>query len=234
VSSDSFAAFSPMHAIVVIALSVLTFAVVRSSQRLNPAQRSRRRVRLGLAMLSVQIVYQFYWLVLRSGSGESLPLHLCDVAGAAAVLAFLVPIRLFRSLLYYWGIGLSSLAFVIPVLEEGPVSPAFWLFWLSHWVIVGGAVYLVAVDGFRPAWRDLCTAVAVMLAYGVATVFLNKAWGSNYMYTGDHPMPTPGSFEIAWPFPRLIVFGASAALLMLAAHLPWVLPNRRLSSKGGR
>ncbi|MEO0631359.1 MAG: TIGR02206 family membrane protein [Planctomycetota bacterium] len=148
-SSESFAPFSLMHAVVVAVLSVLTLAVVGSSRRLDTAQRNRRRLRLGLAMLGVQVIYQFYWLVVRSGSGESLPLHLCDVAGAVAVLAFLLPIRLFRSLLYFWGIGLSSLAFIIPVLEEGPVSPAFWLFWLSHWVIVGGAVYLVAVDGFE-------------------------------------------------------------------------------------
>jgi uncharacterized membrane protein YwaF len=118
------------------------------------------------------------------------------------------------------------LAFVIPVLESGPGSPEFWLFWLSHWVIVGGALYLVLVDRFRPSWRDLVFSITVMLLYGIITVFLNAAWGSNYMYTGDHPMPTPGDLDVAWPMPRLPVFGVAAALLMVAAHLPSLLLPR--------
>ncbi|MEL6795811.1 MAG: TIGR02206 family membrane protein [Planctomycetota bacterium] len=225
-SLETFSAFSIMHAVVVSAFSVATVLVIVPSRKLTAAGRNRRRFQLGIAILLVQVVYQAYWLGFQADSGEALPLHLCDVAGAVTVAAFLIPIRFFRALLYYWGLGLSSLAFLIPVLERGPVSPEFWLFWLSHWVIVGGAIYLVAVDSFRPRWRDLATAVAVMLAYGLLTVPLNVRWGSNYMYTGDHPMPTPGDLDIAWPMPRLVVFGIAAALLMLAVHLPWVGSRR--------
>ncbi|MEM9661188.1 MAG: TIGR02206 family membrane protein [Planctomycetota bacterium] len=224
---DEFNAFSPTHAITVVVLVGATLGIVAASRGLTVAERRRRRLRLGIAMLAIQSAYQIYWLVFRSDSGESLPLHLCDVAGAVAVAAFLIPTRLLQALLYYWGLGLSSLAFVIPVIESGPASAEFWFFWLSHWVIVGGAVYVVAVDRFRPAWRDLAVALAVMLCYGLLTVPLNTHWGSNYMYTGDHPMPTPGSLDIAWPFPRLVIFGAAAGLLMLAVHVPWARGRKR-------
>lgn len=228
-SLHSFAPFSVMHAVIVLVFAIATAMVVRASRALDAAQRDRRRVRIGLVVLGVQVVYQCYWLIFRSGSGESLPLHLCDVAGAVTVAAFLLPIRPLRALLYYWGLGLSTLAFLIPVVESGPSSAEFWLFWISHWVIVGGALYLVLVDRFRPTWKDLGLAIVVMLAYGMLTVFLNHAWGSNYMYTGDHPMPTPGDLDIAWPTPRLLVFGAAAAALMLTVHLPWVRTTKAAS-----
>lgn len=221
-NADAFTPFSVVHGVVVAAVAVATTIVVALSRGLPSRQRDRRRKQIAVFIIAVQIVYQAYWLLLRRDSGESLPLHMCDIAGAVAVAAFVAPIRLFRGLLYYWGLGLSSLAFLIPVLEQGPASPEFWLFWLSHWVIVGGAVYLVAVDRFRPTWRDLGTAVALMLVYGIVTVFLNIEWGTNYMYTGDHPMPTPGDLDLAWPMPRLFAFGIAASLLMLAVHLPWI------------
>ena len=222
-SLDRFEPLSVMHLVVVVVLAFATWAVVRGSRGLSRRSLDRRRFWIGLVALGVFLANQVYWMGFRSGSGESLPLHLCDVAGLIAALAFLIPTRALRALLYYWGLGLSTLAFVIPVTRAGPNSPEFWLFWISHWAIVGGAIYLVTADGFRPAWRDLWFATAAMVVCGFLTMLLNIAWGTNYMYTGDHPMPTPGELELAWPVPRVPILGVAAFALMLAAHLPWAM-----------
>ncbi|MFG0258989.1 MAG: hypothetical protein ACF8LK_01445, partial [Phycisphaerales bacterium JB041] len=59
---------------------------------------------------------------------ESLPLHLCDLAAWVAPLALLTQRRWLRSLLYFWGIGLSTQAFFTPVVDGGHGDIRFWLF----------------------------------------------------------------------------------------------------------
>jgi hypothetical integral membrane protein (TIGR02206 family) len=124
-------------------------------------------------------------------------------------------------LLYFWGVGLSSLAFVIPVLEVGPANLEFWSFWLSHWMIVGGAVFMTLALGYRPALRDLVIAAVVLVAYGLAMIPVNTALGSNYAYVA--PESPPAAFLGAWPLPRLPLLGLSAVLLMILVWAPWAL-----------
>ncbi len=70
---------------------------------------------------------------------KSLPLHMCDIAGLLAPLLFLTHWRPIRSMMYFWGIGLSTQAFITPTLLEGIGEQRYWLFWLNHLAIVGSA-----------------------------------------------------------------------------------------------
>ncbi|MEM8758203.1 MAG: TIGR02206 family membrane protein, partial [Planctomycetota bacterium] len=164
-----FSSFSLMHAVVVFVITAASVALIRHAHR-RPERRHVIRRMLAVAFVAVQIAYHAYWLGVRGEVRTSLPLHLCDIAGLVAAAAFIFPTRLLRTLLYFWGFSLSSLAFVIPVLDRGPATMEFWMFWLSHWVIVGGAVYLVAVEGFRPTGRSLALAIAITIGYGLLMV----------------------------------------------------------------
>ena len=219
-SLDEFSPYTPMHVGVVLVCVVATWQLIRMGRRLDAEDRARFRFRIGLVIAALQVGHNAYWLGLRGEIDTALPLHLCDLAGLVAAAAFLCPTRLLRTVLYFWGAGLSSLAFVIPVLTAGPATIEFWSFWLSHWAIVGGAAYIIAAEGYRPTPRDLGVAIAITIGYGLLMVPVNILLGANYMYVGRES--PPAEFLGAWPFPRLPMLALGVVLLLSAAQLPWI------------
>jgi hypothetical integral membrane protein (TIGR02206 family) len=162
-----------------------------------------------------------YWLLPANFRLEqSLPLHLCDLAAWVAPLALWLQARWLRSLLYFWGIGLSTQAFVTPVLEQGHADLRYWLFFIGHTQIVGSAIYDVAVLGFRPRLRDLAIGSAITLAWVAAITPLNIAFDLNYGYVGQHDPERPTIIQKLGPWPLrmlwLIIIGLSAFALIYA------------------
>lgn len=176
----------------------------------------------------VQLVNMVFWSTPpRLDLGDSLPLHICDLAGLVAVVALVSEARWARILMFYWGIGLSTQAFVTPVITDAPDTMRFQLFFLSHLTIVATPIYDVFVRGFRPTWRDLALAIMLTLAYGGVVTPLNMLLGWNYGYTGPS---TPGSPTVldamgAWPLRLLSMLGIVLALFAALTALAKLLPS---------
>jgi len=157
----------------------------------------------------------------RLGWAQSLPLQLCDLACLLAPIALLWPerCRWARTLMYFWGLGLSSQAFITPTLTEGFPSLRYWQFWLLHLVIVGTAMYDVIARGYRPSLKDLRLALGVSCVWFAVVFALNIVLdklgveGANYGYCGDtrplHPTVIDRLGE--WPLRAvgLAVIGAA-------------------------
>lgn len=237
-SLETFEKGSLVHAMVLAGSVVLvTLAVVihRGSRRKSPAKADVYRRIAGVAVLLFEIAHIAYWLFLKAGGfdlQESLPLHFCDISGLVAAAALLYPERRLVTLLYFWGVGLSSTAFIVPVVAEGPAHLVFWTFWLSHLIIVGGAVFFVLAEGYRPSFRDLIFALAVTTAYVLLLLALNVAAGTNYGYVGRESKPT--AFLGAWPFPRLPLLFLGGAMLETAAWLPFGIMARQRTRRADR
>lgn len=196
-----------------------------------------RRV-LGAAGVAFAAIYHIYWL-----SGDrfhftnSLPLHLCDILSILAPISMLFPKRLLLTLTYFWGVGLSVLGLIVPVETAGPDQIRFWIFWIAHIQIVGIGLYHLFVTGYRPARRDLLTAIAAGVAYAVPIIAFNELYGLitgaeslNYGYLGSRPQqPFPVSRFGPWPL-RLLPMAALAALGFTALWLPWALARRKRSA----
>lgn len=222
---ETFEKGSLVHAIVLVGsvvLVALAVVIQRGSRQNSPAKADASRTIAGVAILIFQIVHIAYWLLFREGGfdlQESLPLHFCDISGLVAAAALLYPDRRLVTILYFWGVGLSSTAFIIPVITEGPAYLVFWTFWLSHLIIVGGAVFFVLAEGYRPGVRDLLFALAVTTAYVLLLLALNVAVGTNYGYVGRESKPT--AFLGQWPYPRLPLLFLGGVMLETAAWLPF-------------
>src|SRR5208282_6174656 len=52
----------------------------------------------------------------------ALPLHICDLGMFISPLALILRYRPLRIISYFWGLGLSSLAFIYPDLHFGPAD----------------------------------------------------------------------------------------------------------------
>jgi len=224
-----FQPFTPMHAlcVAVCAAVIVVVCTVGRRARGTPREPSLRRS-LGWIALLYFFGVQGLWLSPRHFElDSSLPLHVCDLATLAAALAFLTDKRFVRTLLYFWGIALSTQGFVTPILTEGPRSPFFWTFWASHTINVGYAVFDLVASDYRPHRRDLVTAIAVTGAYFLFTAGLNAITGWNYAYTGPAQPYQPTLVDVLGPYPwRLVPIALIGAGAFVLVWLPWAIVAR--------
>jgi len=217
-STPSFAPFTAAHLIAAgVCLAVIGLFVLSGKQA--GEQRERRIAQTWAVFWLVhQAILTTYWLLPASFDvGKSFPLHLCDVAGWLGPFALLLGrsrgTRWLRTVLYFWGIGLSTQAFFTPTLEQGPSDSRFWFFWISHTQIVGAAVYDVVVRAYRPEARDFATAIIASLCWAAPIVLLNVLTGLNYGYLGRELEGTTILNVLpAWPWRIAAIMGMVLAL----------------------
>ncbi|MEM7681443.1 MAG: YwaF family protein [Planctomycetota bacterium] len=182
----------------------------------------RTAIRLGLAALAIAVAvgHHAYWL----GGGrfdwsKSLPLHYCDLATILAPVSLLIPrARLLRAVVIGWGLGLTPLAFVVPVVAEDaePLRTFFYL--ASHGIVVSVAAYHLLAQRLRFTRADLWRALGFTWAYGLGTVLLNWETGFGYGYTGPAADPAWLSRLGPWPV-RLVPIALIAGGLLVGLYL---------------
>jgi hypothetical integral membrane protein (TIGR02206 family) len=231
-----FRAFSALHWVTLaVCVAMIAGACVLGRRWREESGGKERRLRHAWAwlILLMQIPSQYYYMVAHWDIQRSLPLHVCDLSLFIAAGALLTETRWVRTMLYFWGLGLSTQGFITPVIEEGLSTGTFWYFWINHLQIIGSAVYLVVVMGYRPAARDMGVAVVLSFVYVVAMVALDLALGVNYGYVGNLTPKTPTLIDRlgAWPG-RLFILAAIVAVLYTAMWLVW--PLSRMPSERRR
>lgn len=218
---------SLLHLVMVLACyAVMGGAVWLGRRGRERAPDLERALRIGWVVFV--LLTQVPWQVWQNlpGNGDyryTLPLHLCDIVVLVIPFALLTRSRPARSVLYFWGIGLTFCALLMPALREGPSQFSFWMFWIGHTQIVGSAFYLPAVLGYRPSADDLRTALLVNCAHIAVVAPFNVALGADYAGAG----PDPSSTAIFGPWPlRLAVLAFMEGLLFVVLWLPWEVARR--------
>ncbi len=238
-SERTFAPFTLAHGVAVLACVAAVAAVCLIGKRYNsPSGHDRLRLGLGVFGLVWQLINTAYFCR-PSGFdwGTSLPLQICDITGFLAPLAMLTRWRVLRSLVYFFGFGLSTQAFITPIVRFGPESFEFWIFWVSHSIIVGYAVIDLVVLGYRPSLRDLLTVMAIGVGYVTAMMGINQllsAHRANYGFVGDVRMSSPTLIDRLGPWPlRVVWMGmiANAGFVLLWAV--WPISRRVFGSGAG-
>lgn len=232
-----FDAFGPFHAVALgscLAIIIVWCALGRRLRALDTLDGGRRepRARTGVALLF--LAWQGFATAWRLLPGqfdlhESLPLHLCRLAGVIAPVALLTLDRRARALTFFWGLGLSTQGYLTPMWHDGLATVAFWLYWAGHTVIVGSAVYDLAVLGYRPGARDLGFAVALGVAVTVAIALLNLALGTNYCYLGraDYAGTSVADLLGDWPVRPIAIITLAAGFFAVMHALSRLLPAPR-------
>lgn len=220
--AQDFKPFTVFH-LVTVAVCVAIMAVASVVGRLWYHTPKENRFRIGWAMfcLLYQIGVSIYWFWPGNFTwARSLPLMLCDLAAFIAAYAMFRPDQRWAlTMLYFWGIGLSSQAFVTPVLQDGYMHDSYWRFWIGHIVIVGSAIYAVAVLRYRPSTRDWIQASLITIAYAILVVIVNLVIDAmhvlpagvraNYGYIGNTTPRNPTIIDNlgTWPLRIFLVAG---------------------------
>lgn len=211
-------------------------AMIVSGRR---SDRATRRVMAGFGFAVWLLSSIYYLLPANIEPDKSLPIQACDILGLLAPIYLLLPSRWLQSVVYFGGFGLTTQAFVTPVVDTGPDTLVFWIFWLLHGVILAASIYIVAVEGFRPAFKDYRNAVAVWCGYALAMVALNFAThaaglnngdGWYYGYLGpsipDEAADSVLKFLGPWPVRPLAMMGLALGFFTLL-YVPWLLVPKR-------
>lgn len=187
-----------------------------------------------VVVLAGETVWRVVWLHQIGGLPpwpHLAPMHLCDWALWACVIACLARRRLAFDCAYFWGLAGTMQGLITPDLAYGFPSMQFVLFFMGHSGIVGCVLYLVASGAFRPTWRSVRYAYAGLLTYGLLAGLYNVAAGTNFGYLCARP-GVASLLDHLGPWPWYI-----GAMLLVAAvnfvllYLPWAVADRwRLSA----
>ena len=224
----SFQPFSLQHWIT-LAIGALMLAALLVAGRRGG---NSRKVATGVLALANLTVYPLGVAAWRSLGGalaldKFVPLHLCDLAAIIAGFALLTRCRLLCTLTYFWGLAATSQALLTPALTVAFPSAPYVVFFVQHFAVVGAALFLVLVEGWRPPqplWRGPAVAFGWGLAYLAMVLGVNRVLGTNFGFA-THPPENPslldhlgrGIWFLRWASPWCSLFcspclsGAAAA-----------------------
>ena len=136
--------------------------------------------------------------------------------------------RIFRTLLYFWGLGLSLQGVLTPVLDHGPDHVEFYLYWLVHMSIIGTAVYDLVARRYRPALRDCLLAIGWCAVWLGVVLVVDLSYGLNYGYVGNVTPEHPTVIHTLGPWPlRVYKMIVAVLALFVGMWLPWAVAGRR-------
>jgi len=116
----------------------------------------------------------------------ALPMHLCDWALVATVIALTLRWQTSFELAYFWGIAGTAQALITPALD----SPDFWrvfAFFIVHSGIPASVLWLIFDFKMRPQ-RGAWLRVALWSQFYVVVALAVNAWsGGNYGFLSSRP-----------------------------------------------
>lgn len=227
--SASFQLFSATHWVTLLGITVATALLCIAGNSLKSGQRpSTLELWLALANLFVWVLAHVYWMLpAQFEVRTSLPLQLCHLAALAATASLLTNGRIYQTLVYYWGLGLSTQALFTPTLEEGPAILWFWVFWQQHGIVPAVACYHLIVHRYRPTWCDYRNACVATFAYFCLVFPIDFAFDLNYGFVGPSRPEHPSIIDVLGPWPqRLVLIFAIVAAVMALMTWPWQVRRR--------
>jgi len=150
-----------------------------------------------------------------------------------SVLVFLSAVMLLNrrfllfELVYFWGIAGATQALLTPDIGiYGFPLYRFFQAFLSHGAIATAAVYMAAVERFRPTFKSVVRVFIIENIYAVVVGLINALIGSNYLFISRKP-ETASLLDVlpAWPWYILVMEGMAVVLLLLL-YLPFVRAKR--------
>jgi hypothetical integral membrane protein (TIGR02206 family) len=229
-ATGQFSAYGLSHWTVLVVFAIGAAALVWIGRRQTGSQARLLGRVLAVVIMTIFSVALVYKLV-QPSIADSVPLQLCDLAELTAAYALWSQRRWAFTLVYYWGLPLSSQALITPDLNAPDFpSHSFLTFFALHVLIVWAAIYLTWGQRMQPGWRSYRLAVITTLAWGAFTFVFNTIAGTDYGFLNRKPL-NPSLLDSLGPWPfyvlaEVVIVGGVWALMTW----PWELKRRGNSS----
>jgi hypothetical integral membrane protein (TIGR02206 family) len=160
-----------------------------------------------------------------------LPLHLCSVMVFAGAAMMATGSYALYEFVYFLGIGGALQALFTPNIGiYGFPHFRFFQTFIAHGFIIFSAVYMTAVEGYRPYLKSLFKVGIGGNIYMIAVTLINLRIGSNYLYTAHKPA-TSTLLDVLGPWPWYILSMEALGLVVCALlYAPFFIMDMR---KGG-
>jgi hypothetical integral membrane protein (TIGR02206 family) len=226
-ATRQFSAYGPSHLAVLVIFAIGSAALVWIERRQTASQArlfGRVLSALTMAIFGVALVYK----LVQPSIDHSVPLQLCDVAELTAAYALWSQRKWASTLVYYWGLPLSSQALITPDLHA-PDFPShdFLTFFALHLLVVWAAIYLTWGYGMRPNWRSYRFAVITTLAWGACTFVFNAIAGSDYGFLNRKPL-NASLLSLLGPWPYYVL-AEVVIVVAVWALMTWPWERKRQS-----
>ncbi len=224
---SAFQPFGATHGLTLLAGGLAVFALIRLGLAGGAKERFARGI-LAFFNLAAFGYSQAAWSSVEGGHDldSALPFHLCDIAAILAGFALLTGNRRLALLTYFWGLAATVQALATPAISISFPHPAFVSFFVHHFAVVGAALYLPIVGGWRPEkpwWKSPLEAWLWTLLYAALAFCVNLALGTNFGFLARKPV-NPSLLDHLGPWPVYLLWMAFIAFLCFSVL---VLPFRR-------
>ncbi len=212
-----------LGALVVLNLLLLNFR--------GSSEETRRKVRWTLAIVLWCTEASWNLWVYLTGQWSvtwMLPLNLCTVLIWLTGFMLIFRNQIIYEFCYFLGIGAGVQYLMTPDLGfYGFGSYRFLETFISHGLLVTSAIYMTAVEGFRPTWKSMGRVFVVGNLYLGLMYLLNLQLHSNYLDVNGKPA-TASIFDLLPPWPYYILYVELIAVVtFLLLYLPFAIRDRR-------
>jgi hypothetical integral membrane protein (TIGR02206 family) len=193
----------------------------------NSDDRTKGAVRwiLALILWGNEIAWHYWNYVVGKWTIQTmLPLQLCSILVWLGAWMLVTKSYRIYEFMYFMGIGGALQALATPDLAiYGFPHFRFFQTFISHGLIVTAAIFMTAVEGFRPTWKSMVRVFVWMNVYALIIYFVNIYLGSNYLMINGKPA-TPSLLDLLPPWPIYILYmEAIGVITMIVLYIPFVI-----------
>jgi len=222
----AFELFGTTHIAALVCLILLNLFLLRYK---NADDKTKRSVRWRLALLLlVNEIGWHYWnyTVGRWTIQTMLPLQICSLMVWFGALMLMTKSYRIYEFMYLLGIGAAIQALATPSIGiYGFPHFFFFQYFLSHGLVITSAIYMTAVEGFRPTWKSLLRVAIWTNVYVIIIYFVNQYLGSNYLMLNGKPN-TPSLLDLLPPWPIYILYMELIGIItILILYLPFLIKD---------
>ncbi|MBD2870160.1 YwaF family protein [Paenibacillus arenilitoris] len=223
-----FEPFSAAHYSALGAAGIFFAIIIACRKYLRRPKPNRiARASLAVVLLASEASLQLSYVLAGSWGVESLPFQLCSLMVLLSAVVMLANRKRLYGLVFFLGTLGALQALLTPSLNEGFPHFRYFHFFAAHIAIIGAAVFLLAVERYRPTIRSVIGALLGLHALAVPAAIANALTGTtNFMFLARKP-DTASLLDLLAPWPwyllqlELVAFAMCMLLwgaVRLASH----------------
>jgi hypothetical integral membrane protein (TIGR02206 family) len=219
--------FEPAH-LWALALIPIASLILVLTMRVVGNRAVARVVAFTLAALLILNTAVTYGARLTSGRFDLstwLPMHLCDWATIAAILALLFRWQLPYELAYFWSLAGTLQALLTPDIVDDFPTVWFLVFFFGHGTVIVSVIFLTLALGMRPWPQSLFRVFLWSNVYLLCAALVNYLFAANYGYLCEKPQRA-SLLDYLGPWPIYIAgLEIVAALLFCLLYAPFFIAD---------
>ena len=216
--------FGTPHIVALMIVALVNVALIAFGQKLSPHRRKVIRYTLASVLVANE---EALWHLWNWATGQwtiqtMLPLHLCSLLVFSSAMLLVNKNYGLYEFVYLLGIAGASQALLTPDAGAyGFPHLRFFQTFISHGSIVTAAIYMTAVEDYRPTLQSIKRILIRGNIYAVLVGIVNALLGSNYLFIARKP-ETASLLDILPPWPwYLPILELIAVVIVGLLYLPF-------------